>query len=481
MNHLEGFRQYMARSGHPDVTYPHERHHKLIVEKLEALERGDIRRLVIACPPGSAKSTVANIQFVSWYAAKHPDDQIIAVSATQALAEAFNRRKRALLQTPQWEMLSEKSINVDQQSVANFGYGVKGNQLALGVGSSVIGRRADLIVIDDYCASFEEISNENRREQTFIWFQNELKSRLIPKTGKILVIGTIWSNDDLISRITRGAEADTWTYLRLPMLADSDDDPMGREIGEPLWPSWYEQAMIDEVQRDARTFSCMYQQAPLMDDGQWLSTDDLEIVDKAPEGLSIYASADIALTESDKSDFTVILTAGVSTDRKLYILDMYRARITPDKIVEQLIINYETYKPMEVLIDDDNASKTLKSLASEMLRKRGIPVPIRAIPMRGQSKELRAAPLRGLALQGGVKLVRGRWNADFLREVEVFPRTGSAIHDDIIDAAGLLAKRMGSMSTGKGPKPIPKPVETGYTLNELFKDNESWKRDIIRL
>lgn len=481
LNHLEGFRQYMARSGHPDVTYPHEKHHQLITQHLEALERGDIRRLVIAAPPGSAKSTIANVQFVPWYAAKHPDDQIIAVSATQALAEAFNRRKRALLQTPQWEMLADTKINVDQQSVANFGYGVKGNQLALGVGSSVIGRRADLIVVDDYCASFEEISNENRREQVWTWFKNELKSRLIPKTGKILVIGTIWDADDLISRILRSDEADTWTYLRLPMLADSEDDPMGREIGEPLWPSWFEQTMIDEVQRDARTWSCMWQQKPLMDDGQWLSLDDLEIVDKVPEGLSIYSSADIALTEGGKSDYTVILTAGVSEDRKLYIIDMYRGRITPDKIVEQLIVTYQTHKPSEVLIDDDNASKTLKALAHEMLRKRGIPLPLKAIPLRGQSKELRAAPLRGLALQGGVKLLKAHWNADFLREVQTFPRTGSGIHDDIIDAAGLLAKRMGSMSTGIAPKPVQKPVELGYTLNDLFKDNESWRRDIIRL
>jgi predicted phage terminase large subunit-like protein len=481
LTHLEGFRQYMSRSGHPDVTYPHERHHKLIIEKLEALERGDIRRLVIAMPPGSAKSTVANVQFVPWYAAKHPDDQIIAVSATQALAEAFNRRKRALIQTPQWEMLAETTINVDQQSVANFGYGMKGNQLALGVGSSVIGRRADLIVIDDYCASFEEISNENRREQIFVWFQNELKSRLIPKTGKILVIGTIWSNDDLISRITRGAEADTWTYLRLPMLADSDDDPMGRKIGEPLWPAWYEQSMIDEVQRDARTFSCMYQQRPLLDDGQWLSLDDIEIVNTYPDNMSMYASTDIALTEGGKSDYTVILTAGVTNDRKLIIVDMYRARITPDKIIEQLINVYQRWKPKEVLIDDDNASKTLKALAHEILRQKGIPLPLKSIPMKGQNKEVRASPLRGLALQGGVKLLKGSWNSDFLREVETFPRTGSNIHDDIIDAAGLLATRMGAMSSGTIVK-APEPEKKGYCLDDLWKHNEEgWKSKVIRL
>jgi predicted phage terminase large subunit-like protein len=239
--------------------------------------------------------------------------------------------------------------------------------------------------------------------------------------------------------------------------------------------------MIDEVQRDARTWSCMWQQKPLLDDGQWLSVNDLEIVDTVPKGLSIYASADIALTEGGKSDYTVILTAGVSHDRKLYIIDMYRARITPDKIVEQLIINYKTHKPAEVLIDDDNASKTLKSLAHEMLRNQGIPLPLIAIPMRGNSKELRAAPFRGLALQGGVKLLRGRWNSDFLREVETFPRTGSGIHDDIIDAAGLFAKRMGILSTGSAPEKPKEPVKQGYCLEDLWKANTGWKDQIIRL
>ena len=493
---LSGFRDYMAESGHPDFMYPHEPHHSLIAQHLEALERGDIRRLVIACPPGSAKTTIANIQGVSWYAAKHPEHQILAVSATQALAETFSRRKRAVLQTPEWERLSGVSINADQQSVANFGYSAKGSQTALGVGSSVIGRRADLVVVDDYCTSFEEISNELRREQVWVWFKNELRSRLIPKTGKILVIGTIWDADDLISRILRSDEAATWTYLRLPMLADDDADPMGRTIGQPLWPSWFEQADIDENMRDARTWSCMWQQKPLTDDGSWLSVSDLEIVDEVPKGLAVYAAADIALTEGGKSDYTVILTGGVSHDRKLYITNMFRARITPDKIIDQLIIVYQTSKPLEVLIDDDNASKTLKSLAHEMLRQKGIPLPLRAIPMRGQNKEMRAAPFRGLALQGGVKLLKGKWNADFLREVETFPRTGNGIHDDIIDAVGLFAKRMGFMATGKSGR-VDTPMQSladgsrlaqsdnngvGYTLDELWADNDTkWKNKVLRL
>jgi hypothetical protein len=94
---------------------------------------------------------------------------------------------------------------------------------------------------------------------------------------------------------------------------------------------------------------------------------------------------------------------------------------------------------------------------------------------------MRASAFRGLALQGGVKLLRGAWNADFLREVSTFPRTGSGLFDDCIDAAGLLAKRMARISSGTAPKGPETPVKVGYSLDDLFKDKESWRRDIVRL
>jgi hypothetical protein len=72
-------------------------HHRLLLDKLEAVERGDIDRLMVLMPPGSAKSTYVSTLFPPWYLARHPDHAIVAASHTAELAERFGRRVRNII------------------------------------------------------------------------------------------------------------------------------------------------------------------------------------------------------------------------------------------------------------------------------------------------------------------------------------------------------------------------------------------------
>src|ERR1700720_3628330 len=75
-------------------------HIRLLIEKLEAVERGEIKRLVIMMPPGHGKSTMGSIYFPSWYIGRHPERQVICASHTQELSERFGRRVRAVIASP---------------------------------------------------------------------------------------------------------------------------------------------------------------------------------------------------------------------------------------------------------------------------------------------------------------------------------------------------------------------------------------------
>ncbi|QIO34329.1 hypothetical protein [Bradyrhizobium sp. 1(2017)] len=74
--------------------YTPARHHRLLIDKLEALARGDIPRLAIFMPPGSAKSTYASVLFPPWCMGQHPKAQFLAASHTTELAERWGRRVR---------------------------------------------------------------------------------------------------------------------------------------------------------------------------------------------------------------------------------------------------------------------------------------------------------------------------------------------------------------------------------------------------
>src|ERR1700737_3598282 len=74
--------------------YAAARHHKLIARKLEAVERGEIKRLMIFMPPRHGKSMLASEFFPAWYLGRNPSNYVIAATYAQDLADDFGRRVR---------------------------------------------------------------------------------------------------------------------------------------------------------------------------------------------------------------------------------------------------------------------------------------------------------------------------------------------------------------------------------------------------
>src|SRR5579863_9434589 len=88
---LASFIEYLAVCPPPSV------HHRLLIEKLELIVSGEIQRLMVWMPPGSAKSTYASVLFPPYYMGRHPTTPILGVSNTTELAERFSRRARNLV------------------------------------------------------------------------------------------------------------------------------------------------------------------------------------------------------------------------------------------------------------------------------------------------------------------------------------------------------------------------------------------------
>lgn len=471
---IEAFRKFMEPSGHSDYSYPHELHHQVMAKAMEDVIAGKKKKVMIMLPPGSAKSTIAR-QASMLYWALNPTHQILRVSATTSLAERFARQCRSALIEPDYYRLTGMKIDPNQQSVAAFANSKGGSMTSAGVGSSIVGLRADFAIIDDPVASWEAAHSETQREQQADWYWSEYRSRLKPEAGEFLIM-TRWHRHDLAGHIL-DTEPDDWDVIRMPMLADSPDDPLGRDMGEMLWPQYFTQRMVTDNQRDPERWSGLFQQTPLQKEGDFFAVEDFEIVDEAPDDISLYCGLDLAMTEKQSADATAIVIGGMY-DNTLYIQYVEESRVTPDKTIQNLVEKHEVYKFSEVLVEDSPAEKVFKTLAHKMLRDMGTILPFMPMPTAGRDKSARLQPLRGLAKMGGVKLVRGNWNADFLRAMTNFP---FAKHDDICDAAGLLGRRAAKMINTSIPKTYkPEPIEgqvkivdgkmvLAENLNDLFK------------
>ena len=78
------------------------------------------------------------------------------------------------------------------------------------------------------------LKSETVREATWQWYVNDLLTRLTPD-GAVILIMTPFHEDDLAGRLQR-VQGDEWKVLRLPAICDdAETDPLGRQIGEPLW------------------------------------------------------------------------------------------------------------------------------------------------------------------------------------------------------------------------------------------------------
>src|SRR5689334_19244573 len=75
-------------------SFEHAKHIALICDQLEAVERGEIRRLMVMMPPRHGKTLVTSQYFPAWYLGKHPDRFIISSSYGQELSDDFGRKVR---------------------------------------------------------------------------------------------------------------------------------------------------------------------------------------------------------------------------------------------------------------------------------------------------------------------------------------------------------------------------------------------------
>ena len=163
-------------------------HHRLLLDALEAVERGEIDRLMVCMPPGSAKSTYASVEFPAWFLGRNPKLSVIAASHTQELAERFGRRVRNVVASPEFLPVFGFGVADDSSSAGRWDTQQGGEYFAAGVGGSITGRRADLAVIDDPVKSREDADSERARQKAWEWYTNDLLTRLKPGAKQIVVM-----------------------------------------------------------------------------------------------------------------------------------------------------------------------------------------------------------------------------------------------------------------------------------------------------
>lgn len=436
--------------------YEPARHHELIIAELEAIARGEIDRLALFLPPGSAKSTYGSVLFPPWYLARRPDAAIIAASHTAELAERWGRKVRNLIAEHSLEL--GISVAGDNKAAGRWETSAGGEYFAAGVGGAIAGRRADLAVIDDPVRSREDADSKKVRDAQWDWYKFDLLTRLKPGAA-IVLIQTRWHEDDLAGRIL-SEEGDRWRVISLPMEAE-DNDPLGRSPGDPLWPEWFTDQMRSDAKRDPRVWSALYQQRPVPDDGAYFLRDWFRPVEQLPplETLRVYGGSDYAVT-ADGGDYTVHVVVGVDPEDRIYVLDVWRRQAASDEWVEAWCDLVRKWRPIEWAEETGQIKAGVGPFLDRRARERKAYCYRRQFPTRGD-KAVRAQSIRGRAAMGGLYLpISAPWRAEFESELLRFP---AGVHDDQVDALGLVGQLLDTMLSGRKPEPANQRRAGGFS------------------
>jgi predicted phage terminase large subunit-like protein len=439
--------------------YQPAKHHRLLIKKLEAVASGDIPRLAVFMPPGSAKSTYASILFPPWALAQIPTAQFLAASHTTELAERWGRRVRNLIAENASILGLEPAV--DEQAAGRWALKSGGEYMAAGANVGIAGFRALFGLIDDPIRSRQDADSLLIRDRLWDWYLNDFRPRLVPHARQVL-IQTRWHDDDLAGRCLNHQQ---WEVLSLPALA-KQDDPLGRGPGEPLWGDddygYGEQLLALQENTPPRIWSALYQQAPTPDEGDYFKEEWLRPIDilPNPKYLRIYGGSDYAVTQ-DGGDYTVHAVFGVDHLNNLYLVDLWRAQTSAEKWIEVFCDLVAKYRPLEWAEELGQIKSGVGPFIDKRLRERRLHVNRTPFPTRGD-KAVRARSIQGrMALDGLYYPKNAPWAADWLAELLNFP---ASKHDDQIDAMGLTGQLLDKMVSGRAHAPNPmKLPNDGYS------------------
>jgi len=149
----------------PGTAYQDNWHIAYVCWQLSRVARGELRRLIINVPPRSMKSITASIAFPAWVLGHDPTKRIICVSYAEDLARKLSVDTRTVLDSPWYretfphlKLASKRPRNTELITTQ------QGYRFAAGVGGSVLGRGADLIIVDDPIKATDALSAAQRRQ-----------------------------------------------------------------------------------------------------------------------------------------------------------------------------------------------------------------------------------------------------------------------------------------------------------------------------
>ena len=417
----------------------HGRHHVLMAKKFQEIADGKLKRLIINMPPRHTKSEFASNMLPAWFLGKFPEKKVIQCSNTAELAVGFGRKVRNLVGSEQYsKIFPNVSLRADSKAAGRWATSHGGDYFAIGVGGTVTGKGADLLIIDDPHSEQEAKlaqGDPSVFDSVYEWYTSGPRQRLQPG-GVIVVVMTRWSDKDLTGKLLKN---DTeWDIVQLPAILPS---------GNALWPEFWDISELLALKEELPVYkwNAQYQQTPTGEEGALIKRDWWQRweEDRPPKCEFIIQSWDTAFTKSQRADYSACTTWGIfhlnenPDDVNIIMLDAWKDKLEFPDLKDTAKRFYDEWQPDACIIEAKAAGAPLIF----ELRRMGVMVSDYT-PVRGNDKFVRINSVTDLFRSGRVWAPETKWAEEVIEEMARFP---NAEHDDLVDSTvqALIRFRQG--------------------------------------
>lgn len=320
--------------------------------------------------------------------------------------------------------------------------------------------------------------NKDRREKMRRWFYSALLPCLSSK-GIIRVVGTILHMDSLLERLMPKV-SDRWTHqdplklwsevrragwTSIKYRAHTDD------FSQVLWPEKHSEASLRQKRTEYTdmgmpdVYSQEYLNVPLDETMAYFKRGDFDHINEEDKQarLMYYITADLAISESERSDYSVFIIAGVDENRRIHIKNVIRERLDGREIVDLILDLQRVYSPEIFGIEEMQVSKAIGPFLNEEMLRQNVYPNLFKLKHGGKDKIARAKSIQARMRAKTIKFDKqADWYNTFEDELTRFPRD---THDDQVDAFAYLGLLLNTL--------VEAPTKEEEEEDEYYDELES--------
>lgn len=412
------------------------KHIEYLSSAIVALVNRQISARILICemPPRHGKSFLCSQFTPVWFLTNNPTKRVILATYEAEFAEYWGRKARDIMMTSPFPIqMSTSKLRADWWETAQGG-----GMATAGVGGPIVGKGADLLIIDDPIKNQEQAMSATYRQKTWEWLLTTALTRREPG-AVVLILMTRWHEADMVGKLIQAAAdgGHEVCRIRFPAFCEDEEDVLGRHKGDALCPERFPvselQSIKDGTQMLPQVWDALYQQRPSAEAGNIIKRDWFRVWTELPVCDEYCMSWDMAFKDLKTSSWVVGQVWGrIGGD--MFLLDQVRGHwACPDTLVQFLSLLQKWPQCGTKLVENKANGPAVVAFLGQKIS--GL---TDVNPDMGGSKFARLQAVAWLFKAGNVYVPNPNlyaWVPEYIHELTTFP---NAEFDDQCDASSQM-------------------------------------------